>query len=708
MKNPFTLPASAYKRDLDIIDGYRTDAARYLQLQTGRPLDECLAFVQEQLTPRGEQGLQDPPALVLETNPQGDRSAKTTTFMTFLQRVNKEGLLLSPSMAAYMPEHQRQSTHSLYIEEGVANRAAVKKEMFEAERAGNTELALFKNGEQNNLKINNNSYSGATVSQATILYYKSTHSSLTSTCRTATSYANATNEKFIAGNRHYYNPEITKANLLSIINTVDLELVQQACDHFGLHYPTAAETMACIRHSTDLYWTSPVHHEKIQRMVEAMRPVERAAVVYVADLYHLHKHNPAFVMDFLRELSQVGDPADTLTEDEYNAVDSDVAMFADFLCFDIVQGRPRHELKEQDPVVYDQVKATCKRILTTLNRYELLFRALWLTKTMPSSIHAFPSIYRKAAVISDTDSTMFTLQYWVEQMFGYVSFSPEAKRVVFALVFLISEIMIHILATQSANMGVSEAKLRLLAMKNEFYFAVLSLTTRSKHYYASQDAREGLVFPKPKLEVKGVGLRDSKVPPKINEGAKELMEEIINTVKSEQKLDLFAILKRVADIEREIIASVQSGSFEYMTTAQVKGKESYKNPEVSNYMHYELWQEVFAPYLGETREPPYSVVKVSLLANNRTEIDAWCERMNHPQLAARLKEWLVARRRKDLTTLLIPYTVVETSGIPKEIVAGIDVRKIIANTMGAYYLMLESLGIFLQDKRIARLISDYY
>ncbi|MFO5890599.1 family B DNA polymerase, partial [Klebsiella pneumoniae] len=82
-------------------------------------------------------------------------------------------------------------------------------------------------------------------------------------------------------------------------------------------------------------------------------------------------------------------------------------------------------------------------------------------------------------------------------------------------------------------MGVSKDKLCLFAMKNEFYFAVLALTTRSKHYFASQDAQEGVMFNESRMEIKGVGLRDSKVPKKINSRAKKLMEDIIKTVKAE-------------------------------------------------------------------------------------------------------------------------------------------------------------------------------
>ena len=714
MDNPFILPNERYTRDMAIISGYQEDAAKYLQLQTGQPLEKCLAYVKAKTQPGGKLGMKDPRALVLTKDQHGDRQKSSTTFLSFLNTVNKNQYTLSPSMAAYMPDWKKQSTHAQYIEEGVKKRKGVKAEMLEAERNGETEKALVKKGEQNNLKINNNSYSGATVSVATILHYKSTHSSLTSTCRTATSYANAANEKFLAGNRHYYTPEITKANLLAIINASDTALITQTCERYGLVYPTVDDTLACIQHSTRHYWGAIQHpdhvdhHQLLRQMIERMTPAERAAVVYVGDLYHLHKHNPNFVVTLLKTLAQQGSATTPVTDDAFYACDDDVQLLANFLCYDEVAGRKHEDLLAEAPEIWEQIKATAAHAIKVLNDYKGIIDAFWLTPVVPSSIHAFPSAYRKAAVVSDTDSTMFTLQYWIEQCFGYVSYKAEAKRVVFGMVFLVSELMLHILAIQSKNMGVSDKRLRLLAMKNEFYFAVLSMTTRSKHYYASQDAQEGVMFAKAKLEVKGVGLRDSKVPKRINDQAKGLMDEIIDTIKQEDFLDMRDILKRIGDIEREINTSIHSGSYELMTSGQVKANDSYKKPEVSNYMHYELWRDVFAPFLGDVPEPPYAVIKVSLACSNRTEINQWCERMNNPALAEKLKAWLHERKRTNLNTLLIPAIVVETTGIPPEIIAGIDSRKVIFNTVGVFYLMLESLGIFLQDKKLTRLVSDYY
>lgn len=709
--NPFFKPVEDYTRDLDIITGYITQSATYLHAMTGKPMTECEEFVKKQLRPTGSMPLKNPRSFVLDKNPQGDREMRETSFMGFLKRVEKQNLLLSPSMAAYMPEELRQSTHSQYIAEGVANRKRVKHEQMRLEGEGtpeSLELAQVRKGEQENFKINNNSYSGATVSQATILYCKSTHSSLTSTCRTATSYANANNEKFITGNRHYYTPEITKANILSLATITDLDKLLECMQMFNLYYPTADDVVDMVLYSSANYWQNPSYTEQIRLLAAGLTPLQRAAVVYVGDLYHTYKHNKEFVKTFLFELSELGTPDQNITEDEFKKIDGDTALLANFLCFDQVKGRNKDKLKEESPEVVDLIGATAHNVLIVLEKYKVFIQAMFLTNNMPSSIHAFPSVYRRAAVISDTDSTMFTLQYWVEEFFGRVTFIPEAKRIVFSLVYLISELVMHILAIQSANMGVSKNKLRLLAMKNEFYFAVLSLTTRSKHYYASQDAQEGLVFAKARMEVKGVGLRDSKVPPKINKAGKRMMEHVIDSIKKELPLDLPAMLKQVGDMERDIMNSVYSGKAEYLTTGKCKKLEAYKSPDNATYKKHELWKEVFAPSYGELEAPPYSFVKISVTVDNKTRFNAWVDSLADKGLAMRLKEYMVRTGKKGMSNFHVPMSVVENHGVPKEIAAVANVRKIISNTMGVFYLIFESLGILMINKNNSRLISDYY
>lgn len=709
--NPFIRSVDTYHRNLEIIDPAIQDSALYLSAMTGDPIEECLAYVKSSYAAGGEFALEDPKALILDKNQFGDRTKKVVTFNKFLNRVKSQNLLLSPSMTVYLPETVRQSSHAKYIKEGVDNRKKTKGEQMRLEGENTPEAfeqAQVKKGEQENYKGNNNSYSGATVSAATILCLKSTHSSLTSTCRTATTYANANNEKFIMGNRHYYNPEITKSNMLSIAGATDLSVLAACMTKFDMYYPTADDIIDMMLYSTKHYWQNPSYTEQIRRMVGGFTPLQRAAVMYVGDLFHIYKYNKQLVRGFLSELSQVGRPDQVIPVEEFKTFDGDMCLLSNFICYDIVKGRNPDKLREENPEVFDTIYATGRNISETLNKYRLLVDAMFMTVNVPSSVHAFPSAYRRAAVISDTDSTMFTLQYWVEEFFGKVTFTPEAKRLVFSLVFLVSECVAHILALQSANMGVIKTKLRQLAMKNEYYFAVLSLTTRSKHYYASQDAVEGVMFQKARMEVKGVGLRDSKVPPRINRAAKKLMEEIINSIKDEKPLVMRSILTRIANLERDIYKSIYSGKAEFLTTGKCKQIEAYKSEDNATFKKHQFWEEVMSPSFGKIEKPPYSFVKISVTIDNRTRFEEWVAGLEDRGLASRLKIWAMANGKAGITNFHVPMAVVENMGVPEVITRVADVRAVISNTMGAFYLMLESLNVFLSDKDHSRLISDFY
>lgn len=709
--NPFILDVSEYKRDLDFVPAYLESHALYLSSMTGKDFDECLEYVKTQSRPGGKFELTNPKALIVNKNGNGDREVAETTLMGFINRVVKNKLTTSPSLSTYLPEVTIASAHAQYIEEGVINRSKTKKEQLRLEGLGTPEavnLAKTRKGQQENFKLNNNSYSGAALSTATILFNKSTHPALTSTCRVATSLSNSNNEKFIMGNRHYYSMEITKGNILSICQLTDMELLNECMVAYNLHWPTVDEFVDTVHYSYKNYIHNPYFTEQIKKLGAGLSPIQRAAVVYVGDMYHLYQYNNTFVKTMLLELSKLGDPDDGVTEDEFNKLDGDIKLLSNFISFEQTRGRNHEKLKEESPEVFSFIYGTAKNVLLTLDKYKLLFKALFLTDNVPHAINNFPSIYRKAVPVSDTDSTMFTLQYWVKEIFGSVIFTPEALRLTFAMTFLISETVMHLLALQSVNMGVSDKRLRQLAMKNEYFFALLSLTNRSKHYYASQDGIEGLMLAKARLEIKGVGLRSSKTPANIAKKSRQLIESIINRVKAGKSINVRAILKDVADMERKIVSSIKSGSAEFLLTGTVKRMEAYKSKDNATFAKHGFWKEVFSPTYGELPEPPYTFFKLKVTTTNRTRFNEWVETIEDKALAARLMNWHSNGRAAGINIHHIPFSVVENMGVPLILAEIADYRTTVFQTMETFYLILEALGFYFDDKDTVRLISDYY
>src|SRR5690606_29503284 len=127
-------------------------------------------------------------------------------------------------------------------------------------------------------------------------------------------------------------------------------------------------------------------------------------------------------------------------------------------------------------------------------KYKTLIKALWVTDNMPQSIAVFPSIIRRVAVISDTDSTIFTVESWVTWFTNSWEDTPKANAVAAAVVYISSQSVIHLLAMMSANLGIETKNIHKLQMKNEYMFPVFVTTSRAKHYFAYQSAKEGNVY----------------------------------------------------------------------------------------------------------------------------------------------------------------------------------------------------------------------
>lgn len=704
--NPFIKPASHYKRDLNVVANYHRDMAMFLHKRTGDPLEQCMQHVLTVTAPEGELPLQHRPVRCLTRKKNGDRKAEVVTFNDYLKDIVENNRLFSPALTVYQHPTEKVSVLAEYIEGNIIGRAKVKEEEKEAEMAGNHELKSQKSNEQTTYKIANNSLSGGQCSPHTILYNKSAHSSLTSTCRSATSYGNANNEKFLCGNRHYWAADVVKANIISIINHTDMVLLQQVVDTYSLVYPSIDDVMGAITYSTNLYWRDAKQVAEIRMLVSGLTDLERAAFLYVGDLYHLAKHNDSVVRTLLGKLSSKATVPAENPDQPIKAMDNDLKAFVSLLCAKELDGQTIKVLRETNPHGYGIMAATAVNVKNVLVEYQLLIDGLWVTDNVPSSVAYIRDSIRRTAVTSDTDSTIFTVQDWVQWYCGEITFDETAMAIDYTMVYLASQAIIHVLAKLSTTLGVVPEKLNVLAMKNEYAFPIFSLTPMAKHYYAYQSAREGNVKKVMDTEIKGVYLKDSNCPPAIMKQVGETINEIMDTVIAGRKVSINKLYAQIGGIEQDIYDTIIKGSSDFLAGAPVNAKDSYSSKGSTPYTHYELWQHVFAPKYGDAPEPPYRAVRVSLDINNRTELAAWLGSLEDQQLAERFREWLKMRGTGAISSLLLPQPIVEHVGVPPEVVAAMNIRKLIYSTVRPFYLVLESLGIYMVNQHNTRLVSD--
>jgi hypothetical protein len=359
---------------------------------------------------------------------------------------------------------------------------------------------------------------------------------------------------------------------------------------------------------------------------------------------------------------------------------------------------------------YGILASTVAHIGQVITEYKNLIKAFWVTKNVPASLAHFPDSIRRSALMGDTDSTIFTVQDWVVWYNdGRLGYDDRSSGVAATMIFLAAQTITHVLARMSANFGIEESRIFQVAMKNEYKFDVFVPTQVAKHYYASIGCQEGNLYKAQEPEIKGVHLKSSNAPPAVMKKAKEMMIRIMDTVMREEPVKLKDIMGEIAGLEHDIRDSImERSSYEYFRMGQIKPAASYTlPPEQSNFAHYTFWNATFGTKYGEVQEPPYNSVKISVDLKSPVKIKAWLAKMEDRDLAAKLENWLAKSGKKAISTFHVPEQIIQSKGIPKEIKSEIAIRKLITDTVTVFYIILESLGIYMQNKQMTRLVSDH-
>lgn len=707
--NPFTRKAKDYTRDLGIRDSYIQQTAIFIHKNTGRPLEECREFVIEELNDPAN-NVRDPDFYMLERDDEGDQKPITVSFSQYIEDLIKNQWLMAPTFTVVLPPDQKLSLLSEYIKGNLSKRNHEKELMFDADRKKNFIKATLHKNNQNNKKILNNAISGNHRSEHSPLYDRSTHPVLTSCCRIANGIANSNNDRLLSGNRHYWRADIVFSNITSILELTNWELVQRAIDEHNLYIPSADEVYTTIKRSTDLYWRSAGGDRNIMRLIKGCTPIERAAIVYMGDLYHLREFNPDLIRKFVTGLVT---PATEPVENHaawLKVVDSDTIAQVKVMFPDVLGENDIWDAGVPDLPGYWKLGSTCANIYGHLAEFSPLIEAFLMSRNIPFLISDFPHSIRRAGVGSDTDSAIFTVQDWVQWFSGHDRMTHDNVIVAEAMAFVVSQTTTHNLATMTTNMGVREEKeVFRLSMKNEYLFPVFVLTSRAKHYFANQAVQEGVVFDEYKREKKGVELIASNSPAGVRADLDRMVEEIVDLATAGEQISVAKYLRWVARWEYTIYESISKGETTYLKAARVKEEEGYtKKTEDSNtpYLNYELWQEVFGPKFGYIEPPPYSALSFSIIHDTKNKTEKWLASWEDRAMAGRMERFLAKKNKPYVGRILLPESIVQSIGIPEDILGATKIRKIVGSAISPFYLVLESLNFFLFDKDQTRLIFD--
>ncbi len=704
LANPFYRKIEDYKRIYNPLEEAIKDSSYFLHIKSRRSLEECRKFIETATAADGV--FPSKPANVKLTKRlnNGDRVKHHMRFDQLMAGIEKTNRIFSPNMVVYENPKVNRSFLSKMVVNKKAERNVVKKKEKIAKMEGNTALMNYYYNLQVCIKTLNNSLSGAHSSPHNPHYLKTGHSSLTSSTRITTSYSNASAERLLAGNRHYYNVDIVIQNIVSICRNTDFNNFHFIMEKYNLYLPNIEDVMEMITRSAKKYWRDDIGVEKIYELVTHLTPLEKAAVLYTGDLYHLRKHNDVFVREWFKEIITAPREMVENPEEIIKRANEDIIALCGIICKEILRGTNAEKLKESNYNGYVYYASVIKHTEKSVFQYSDLISLLFASDNMPSSIYYFPYSIREIVVGSDTDSTMYTCQNWVEWYCGKLMFDDEALSVSATAMFINTQVTMHMLAMISRQIGVEDENMFLLRMKNEYSFLIYMVANRSKHYVTLINAKEGNIYKKSELDLKGVALKDSKNPPVIMNTLEQMFKNQCDTIMRGEKISVHETMQRIANIEHVIIKSIKAGDIFFYSKVYIKTKTGYKKPMISNYAHYDLWENVFALKFGAVSNPPIQCIKIPNTLDTNKKFITWVETLDQ-HMKENMYAWMERHNKKYLGQFILPIEALR-NGVPKEFISAIDIRSLIKELMQGFYVNLEILGIYMRNDGITRLLSD--
>lgn len=709
MEDLFVSRPEEYVRDINPMKNYVDLASFYIGKITGDKEEQTRSWVLDKIENKDTRVLSQIKFLTKESDQ--DREIAYESLQDYIGHVINTDRIMAGTGTVYKQPTEELSLFTPYINRGRAERAFFKGKMLVAKSEGNTEIADFNNEQQGNRKIDNNTLSGATLTPSTVIHTASTHPSLTSTGRIATSLANALNEKLIRGNRHYESPHTVLDNLTVMAFKADRSFIGQCVLDYGLHVPTPEDILEMIHESSSNYWRNNTWSRKLYDFVKTCDEAELCNMLYNGSLWDIMKHNPELARRFIDDLSEPAteslafEEAEQIIENTYG----DLRILGIYLCFENTRGKTLRECRKNDHFTYGLVAATIKLIEANLIKYEPLLRAFFKLSVVPGNIFNIKSMYRKAVVTSDTDSTNFTCQEVCKFMTGEYGITDKDRKVTFLITYLSSMMVCQALGIMSCNMGVKATDIRELSMKNEFYIPIHCLTPSAKNYIMVQGGQEGNMLPELDLVTKGVELRSSKIPEAILSRFDIYKRRVFLTLEEGGSLWVKDIVEVPATVEHQLLSSLKKGETDYLFNIYIKNPDAYsKEEDAAQWKYHLMYEAIFAPKYGHVVDIPYTAFTVKVDMGTKTKIKKWLDSLTDPAMKKRAADYITENQIGAINAMTFPSSIFYGKTLPPEILATIMVKPLVMLVMSPWYLLFEAFGIYLKNKHNSKMISTVF
>lgn len=617
-----------------------------------------------------------------------------------------EKLIITPSGSTYKPTYRCQSIMSKMVADKLAERKKVKKMQLKAAGAGDDVLAKRCWYKQSSIKSNINSMPGGFGSPFNIFYDKGGYNSITSSARCMIARAYTICEQLLGGNFAWFSvEELLNFIVLQLRTMPKWEDVCKCMNHYHMQCFGKERLFEFYKKTISRYCPG-ADLSKVKTLLNTLNDFEINYLYYYCNLRHMIWDNEDFgFRDWIDNLFNVDnieiDP--NVTKDDAFKMDDTVSTLVTVAFTDKLGGYGLVDICNDHPEYIPKLVAYCKVTEKRLHELDLLMDTFVNTLADIPMTHLKPNTWRNTTIVSDTDSVIFSSSAW-DDWYRHNEYGVNQKsyQISALVIYWLHHAVKFALKRFSIAFGYVPDETERLAMKNEFLFPAMMIYPIKKTYVGLQLIQEGVVFKKPKLDIKGQTLRGSSICAKSLNFAAEIMnEDILNTSISSQ-ISGTAIIDKVVAFERQIYDELDKGNLEYLKITSLKYERDYTNPEsTSVFVGWEFWEKVMTAKYDHIH-PPTKVYVFKMVRPVQQYYD-WLKKQS-PKIYRSLMEYL--DEMKKLPNQLVVDPVV--GHIPEELIPLIDKREVVYANMSPVYSTLKQIGISVGCEKLKLLFSDVY
>lgn len=645
-------------------------------------------------------------AIVEETKVDGKPEIKAVDLATYFEAHQND--LMSDSGSIYtQPSKQLSKTIEMTLDLK-ADRKREKKEQFKAKAAGNESESLEHYYRQTSIKITMNSLPGNYGSPFSVFYSKANYNAITSCGRALIGFAYSEIEAVLGGNFAWFSKgELTQHIIAHLTKGLDTAKIRATMDRHKLRWVDRQELFEFYKTELEKYRKYDDFFD-IAKLISRLTDEEVQFFFYFQNLRHIIMKNDNVFRPWIKDLFDINKvKMFECSPDDLNKLDGDLVTLCNVTYHKYVDpGDSKiqvYDLPKERPDLAKKFVCIAEYVENKLADVKDIFDTFVYTPINRAAVQTRKMMFRNSAVISDTDSVIFTVKDWVDWYTGSVyDYSDMAYHITFLMIYWIQKAVAQCLHIYSLAHGTQGEFTSVMAMKNEFFYPVIVLTDIKKHYAGIVTVQEGVILPTPDIDIKGVQFKGSDICKQATEFAKDFIgTDCLDNMYKSGRISGHDLINKVRQFEQRIRNDIEAGKADWLEALALRPKNDYANPMSSNWYYYYAWQCIFADKYGDISVP----TKAPAVQINKPDANyfEWLAKINKP-IYQKFRKFLEDNKRMPPIIVINPVSGV----IPRELIPLVKITDIVYHNVKPIHLFLRQIGISCgyDDKKL--LFSDVY